>query len=314
MQEVHIIADGIRGGEGPVALGDGSVLVCEMAEGRLTRVLPNGNKVVVAVTGGTPNGAAIGPDGRCYVCNRGPSRWHEAHGFLLPLQDDEPGADGLWGSIQRVDIDSGKVETLYEHAGEFRLRGPNDIVFDAHGGFWFTDFGRFRPREIDRGSVCYAKADGSFMREVISPMLGPNGIGLSPDGCWLYVAESFSAHLYKFELIGPGEIKPAQSPLPGPGGYFVGGPGGFAFFDSLAVDSEGYVVVATPGSGMLSILSERQESKIDQVPMPDPAPTNICFGGKDLRTAYVTLMATGRLVALEWPRPGLRLNYQPDCT
>ena len=310
MSEVRIIAEGIRGGEGPVALADGSVLVCEMAEGRLTRVLPSGKKSVMAITGGTPNGAAIGPDGKCYVCNRGPSRWREVHGLLLPIQEDEPGANGLWGSIQRVDLDAGKVETLYERVGEFRLRGPNDIVFDAYGGFWFTDFGRLRPRQIDRGSICYAKADGTFIREVITPMMGPNGIGLSHDGRWLYVAESFSAHLYRFEVTGPGEIRPAQTPLPGPGGYFVGGPGGFTFFDSLAIDSEGYVIVATPGIGVLTIFSPGKESKIEQISMPDPALTNICFGGKDLRTAYVTLMATGKLVAFEWPRPGLQLNYQ----
>ncbi|MFI5317910.1 MAG: SMP-30/gluconolactonase/LRE family protein, partial [Myxococcota bacterium] len=50
-------------------------------------------------------------------------------------------------------------------------------------------------------------------------------------------------------------------------------------------------------------------SKLEHVPMPDPLTTNICFGGKDLRTAYVTLSATGKLVALPWPRAGLRLAF-----
>ena len=44
--------------------------------------------------------------------------------------------------------------------------------------------------------------------------------------------------------------------------------------------------------------------------MPDLYATNLCFGGLDLGTAYVTLSCSGRLVAFEWERPGLRLNYQ----
>ena len=57
------------------------------------------------------------------------------------------------------------------------LRGPNDIVFDRTGGFWFTDHGKTRSRERDRTGVFYATPDGSSIREVIFPMEGPNGIG-----------------------------------------------------------------------------------------------------------------------------------------
>ena len=62
------------------------------------------------------------------------------------------------------------------------LWGPNDLVFDAHGGFWFTDFGRNRDRARTRGAVYYALADGSRIEEAIYPLDSPNGIGLSPDG------------------------------------------------------------------------------------------------------------------------------------
>jgi gluconolactonase len=50
-------------------------------------------------------------------------------------------------------------------------------------------------------------------------------------------------------------------------------------------------------------------STVEQLPMPEPYVTNVCFGGRDLRTAYITLSSTGRLVAMDWPRPGLALNY-----
>ena len=80
------------------------------------------------------------------------------------------------------------------------------------------------------------------------------------------------------------------------------------FFDSLAVDGDGNVVVATLVTGALTVISPAGEV-LDQVMLGDPMVTNVCFGGADLRTAYATLSATGRLVSFEWPRPGLKLNY-----
>jgi gluconolactonase len=51
------------------------------------------------------------------------------------------------------------------------------------------------------------------------------------------------------------------------------------------------------------------DGEVEHIPVDDPLVTNIAFGGADLRTAYVTASATGRLVAGEWPRPGLRLAH-----
>jgi gluconolactonase len=79
-------------------------------------------------------------------------------------------------------------------------------------------------------------------------------------------------------------------------------------FDSLAVDGAGNICVATLANGGISVIAP-DGSKVEHVPMPDMMTTNICFGGKDLRTAYITLSGTGRLVAMEWPRPGLALNF-----
>jgi hypothetical protein len=48
---------------------------------------------------------------------------------------------------------------------------------------------------------------------------------------------------------------------------------------------------------------------VREVKMPDVYPTNICFGGPDMRTAYITLSDTGRLGMMQWPEPGLKLNF-----
>src|SRR3546814_14716375 len=93
-------------------------------------------KETVAEPGGGPNGLAIGPDGKLYCCNNGGFGWVEADGLLIP---HGTAADYAGGSIQRIDIASGAVETLYTEAAGAPLCGPNDIVFAAHGGFWFTD-------------------------------------------------------------------------------------------------------------------------------------------------------------------------------
>ena len=77
--------------------------------------------------------------------------------------------------------------------------------------------------------------------------------------------------------------------------------------DSLAVDAEGNVCVATIGERRHHRRSRRTARRSEHVPLPDPLTTNVCFGGPDLRTAFVTLSGTGRLVSFEWPRPGLRL-------
>jgi gluconolactonase len=240
------VATGLRFPEGPVAMPDGSVILVEIESQHLTRVKPDGAIERIVHLGGGPNGAAIGPDGRAYICN--------------------------------------------------------------NGGFWFTDLGKARARDVDRGSVCYAKADGSMIREVIFPMWTPNGIGLSPDQKTLYVAETATGRVWAFDISAPGEIARQPWPASPHGGRLLAGLPGFQNFDSLAVDSAGNVCVATLMNGGITVIAPDGAST-SHIPMPDEMTTNICFGGPDLRTAYITLSSVGKLVAMDWPRPGLPLNY-----
>jgi gluconolactonase len=301
---VRTLAQGLEFPEGPVALADGSVLLVEIAAGSIARILPDGTKTIVAQPGGGPNGAAIGPDGKCFVCNNGGFEWHVDGAYRRPIAQAK---DYAGGRIERVDLQTGAVECLFRAAGEVPLKGPNDLVFDRHGGFYFTDLGKVRARDMDRGAVYYAKADGSFITEVAFPMVTPNGIGLSPDEKTLYVAETEAARLWAFDIVEPGVVN--KQPWPSPhGGRLIAGVGGYQRFDSLALDCEGRICVATLINGGITVISP-DGRHVEHHPMPDPITTNICFGGPDLRTAFITLSWTGQLVAVEWPVPGLRLNH-----
>jgi gluconolactonase len=305
MSGIRVIATGLRFPEGPVAMRDGSIVLVEIERQTVTRVHPDGSTEVVAHTGGGPNGLAVGPDGAFYVCNNGGFMWRLENNLMRPAG---PASDYTGGSIQRIDPKTGSVTVLYDHCGPHKLLGPNDLVFDGSGGFYFTDLGKARARDRDWGGVYYAQADGSKIAEVAHPILTPNGIGLSPDGKTLYVAETETARLWAWDVLAPGVL--GKAPFPSPhGGSLKVGLGGFQRFDSLAVDAAGNICVATLVNGSVSIVAP-EGGLVSQVRMPDMFCTNICFGGPDLRTAYLTLSGTGQLVAMDWPVPGLRLAHE----
>ena len=180
-------------------------------------------------------------------------------------------------------------------------------MFDSHGGFYFSDLGKSRARDRDHGGVYYARADGSRIVELAYPLLTPNGVGLSADEKTLYVAETETARLWAFDLELPGVARKHGFPSPH-GGRLVIGLDGFQRFDSLALDAAGNICVATLVSGCISVISP-DGKLLRQVPTGDPVTTNICFGGAELRTAFVTLSGTGRLVTFDWPEAGCKLVY-----
>lgn len=307
MNTHRIAASGLLFPEGPVVMPDGSVAVCEIAGGTVSRIDTDGRVSVIAVTGGGPNGMALGPDGALYVCNNGGMRWPapQAGEWLRPLHGTP--ADYRGGSIQRVDPATGTVHTLYTHCSELPLCGPNDLVFDRSGGFYFTDFGKTRERDRDIGCVYYALADGSHIAEVVERILNPNGIGISPDQQTLYVAETETARLWSFGIEAPGVLARRASPAPH-GGQLVCGVGGYQRFDSLAVEAGGDICVATLVTGCITVISPGG-AIVREVAMPDPQTTNLCFGGAGLSTAWITQSFTGTVLEMPWPSPGLALNH-----
>jgi gluconolactonase len=222
MSEQRVVTTGLCFPEGPVAMRDGSVVLVEIERQTLSRVLPDGRVEAIARTGGGPNGAAVGPDGAFYICNNGGFAWRLEENLFRPAMVS---SDYVSGSIQRVDPRTGAVSVLYDRCGANKLNGPNDLVFDANGGFYFTDLGKTRARDRDNGLIYYALADGSKIVEVAYPALTPNGIGLSPDGRVLYVAETEPARLWAFDITEPGVVQQQDWPSPNGGRLVAGLPG-----------------------------------------------------------------------------------------
>jgi gluconolactonase len=284
-------------------MADGSVIIVEMMAMRLTRVYPDGSAETVAQIPGGPNGAARAPDGSIIVCNNGGKfAGVAATGDMTA----DPGELYIGGRIQSVDIATGAVRDLYLDCDGNKLAAPNDLVFDHHGGFYFTDNGMTRGRTAQISGIYYGTTDGSSIVEVEFPAWDANGIGISPDGQTLYWAETVTARVMRRKIIAPGVVE--RCDLLDPWGC-LHGLGGMQMLDSLAVDGDGNVSVGTLITGGITTISADGEF-IDFIETDDIMTTNICFGGDDLRTAYLTLSATGRLVTAPWPRAGLALNHQ----
>jgi gluconolactonase len=283
---MECIVEGLAFPEGPVVMADGSVILVEIHGECVTRCW-NGRKETICRLGGGPNGAAIGPDGALWVCNNG------------GLGKTGPGTEGR---IERVDLASGRFERVYESCDGVPLEAPNDLVFDSSGRMWFTDLGTIHMDEKGLrgkafGGFYTGLPDGSSITAIKRGTLSYNGVGLSPDGKHLYVADTFQARLYRYDA----RVEP-QEPH-----YVATGIGNVAF-DSLAVTAAGNICVATLFDGGITTITPGGEVRMRPIP-EDHSVTNIAFGGDDMRDAYVTLSNTGKLVRMRWDEPGLKLAF-----
>ncbi|MBV9670519.1 MAG: SMP-30/gluconolactonase/LRE family protein [Acidobacteriales bacterium] len=329
--EFRVVAKGLDYPEGPVELPDGSVLVVEVRGGTVKQVnVLTGAVTTLASPGGGCNGAALGPDGKVYICNDGGFSYQQipAPGYTLNIPMFPP-ANYTGGAIQRLDPSTRSIETLFtKDENGVPLSSPDDLVFDADGGFWFTDWGKLRPgatpmspqtRELTH--VYYVDRSLSAPKPLLPFRSAPNGIALSPDNSRLYVAETYAREVHFWELTGPGAIK--RNPDTVDGAYFLTGDIPMqGTLDSMAVDSEGNLYLATilphglqiNSCGGITVVSphgkvlEFIELRIPNQPL-DPFPSNLCFGGKDRKTAYITMGGTGLLVSCEMRVAGKPLHF-----
>ena len=297
MSKDNVIATGFSFPEGPCFDRNGILHVVELAAGCVSRVV-NGQRVMLAELGGSPNGAAFGSDGLLYVCNNG-GYW--------PAAMSTKGRHGLGGGpalIQRVQPD-GSFSTLIAEIDGLPLNSPNDICFDDLGGFYFTD-PRWAPRRKDLsldmgalspGDVCYGTVAGEAIR-IETEILFPNGLAVTSDGSSLIVDETGTGRVYRFPILGPGRLGAPE---------LYAELGLDASPDGMCLDREGRLYIAGHGSHSVFVVTPGGGAIEEVITFEDAEITNACFGGRERRVLFVTQAVHGRVACVERHVPGMVL-------
>ena len=288
-----LLVEGLASPEGPVWMPDGTLCVVEMGGARITSIAPNGSTHVYAETGGRPNGLALGPGRSLFVANSG----GEEAGYIQVVS---PG---------------GAVEVLYRDCDGAPFLGPNDLTFDAHGGFYFTDPGPVTRQGISFGYLYYGLADGSLVKRLQHIFIFPNGLALTEDGSTLIVLESITGRAWALPVEAPGTLAWSDAgarsgaPRGRPEETLLATLPGAGLPDGMCIDKSGELLICAANAGFVSQHAP-DGTLIDQLDAGDARPTNCCFGGDDRRTLYVTGIGSGRVTTIEWETAGLQLpNY-----
>ena len=271
--ELQEVAVGLGALEGPVWTSGGSLVVTSLSRGLLYQIGDDGPQLL-AETGGGPNGLAEGPDGSIWVAQNG--------GYPFPSRSPRK----VTPSIQRVR--NGVVEDLMTSG----LDAPNDCVFAPDGRLWFTDpRGDFAAGGPTPGRVCALDTITLRMEVLADGPLYPNGLAFGSDPDDFYLAESSTRRVLTAHRTsdGIGEFA-VFAELPG------GAPDGMAF------DRQGNLLVAG-GPANAVFVFDPGGALIDTIDVGHGDPvmvTNLCFGGDDGDTLFITVFKGGRVLACHW--------------
>jgi lactonase len=221
--------------EGAIFDRSGNLLFCDVSGRRVLRLTPAKQLfTVVTLAAFSPGGLAFHPDGRLFIAALDIPN---SHGAIFAVHSD---GSGLQAIVPPV-------------AGYM----PNDLVFDAKGGFYFTDF-KGNATE-PKGGVYYMAPDLATIRPVLPNLAMANGLALSPDGKTLWATEFGRNLLHRIELADATTIAPIGSAI---AYHFTG-----AAPDSMRADADGNVYVAMYGQGRV-LAFNRNGIPIGQVLLP----------------------------------------------
>ena len=153
----------------------------------------------------------------------------------------------------------------------------------------------------------YARPDGSHISAQRIDQITPNGVALSADERTLYWSDSMLQKLWAAEIVRPGELAPAPAG-PAPGRAVVTLPG-MQWPDSMAMEADGRVCIATIFSGVVTIVDPRTGS-FEEVAFPDPITTNVALGGVDRREGGRPGRRAVSSHRCRWPRPWARTELR----
>jgi gluconolactonase len=267
--------------EGPAVDAQGNLFVSDIAGNRILKMAPEGKVTVWRSNSGRTNGNAFDAEGRLVSCEGG---------------EQGPGRRRM----VRTDMKTGELTVLTEKYDGKRYNSPNDCCVDAKGRIWFTDprYGADRSDlEMDVEGVYRIDPDGKVTRVLTQKEVDrPNGIAVSPDNKTLYVIDSHqkpggNRKVWAFTIGADGSLSGRKLVYD-----FGKGRGG----DGLRTDMKGNLWVAAginahrgnPGETLdvpAGIYVIAPEGKLlGRIPIAEDLLTNLCFGGPDRKTLYVT--------------------------
>jgi sugar lactone lactonase YvrE len=277
--DIKVVVTGIDVPEGPAWGPDGALYYVSAGDGHVYRLGEDGKPVSVANTEGRPNGLAFSADGTLFVADAGRM------------------------AILRIGT-SGQVEVFADSHESRHFGGPNDLAFLPNGDLLFSDPARTQPPPDPSISPVYkAKPDGTT--SVFAAELAyPNGVDLTADGQGVYVAEMRAHRLVVFTIDAEGNAK---------GEKLVRRFRDPASPDGLAVDVEGRVFQSLPGIQSLALVG--LEGELAELYYSTQwRPSNVTFGGDDLRTVFVTSESDGAIYSFRHSVPGLDIINPPSAS
>jgi gluconolactonase len=258
--------------EGPVFDSSGNLYVTDIPFGRVFQVDPKGEWNLVAQWDGEPNGMKF-------------------------LNDTELLIADYKNGLMRLNIQTGQVKPFLERRNSERFKGVNDLVLDARGNVYFTDQGQTGVHDPS-GRVYRLSPEGK-LDLLLNNVPSPNGIVLSPDERFLFVAATRGNSVWRMPLLIDGSVSKV-------GQFFTSyGPSGP---DGLAMDESGRLLVANPGLAYVWVLSHWAEPEEVLTGPKGASLTNIAFGGKDRKTLYCTDSSNGNILMAELSVAGCLLH------
>ena len=258
--------------EGPVFDAQGNLFVTDIPFGRVFRISPQGHWDLVAQWDGEPNGMKFLNPGQLLVTDY-------RNGLVV------------------LDIQSGQVRPFMERRNSESFKGVNDLVFDSRGNLYFTDQGQTGLHD-PTGRVYRLAPDGR-LDMLLGNVPSPNGVVLSNDERFLFVAATRGNCVWRMPLMADGSVSKA-------GQFFTSyGPSGP---DGLAMDEIGRLLVANPGLAYVWVLSPRAEPEEVLVGPTGSSITNLAFGGADRKILFCTDSTHGNIMRIEMTVAGTPLN------
>jgi gluconolactonase len=255
-QQAQRLATGFGFTEGPLWHPDGFYYFVDIRANTLHRVTPGKPPEVVRDNTGEGNGTTFDLQGRLVMC------------------------EGSHRRVTRMSAD-GRIETLVERYESKRLNRPNDVVCKSDGSLWFTDPDLrvpFAERELPYAGVYRIMPDGATT--LMADCEYPNGLAFSPDERTLYVANTrWTQYIHAFELDASGRVVRRRIFAEMASDDDKNG-----VPDGMKVDVEGRVYCTGPG-GTWVFAPDGRRLGVIQTP---EVPANLCFGGPDLRTLFLT--------------------------